>query len=93
MEALTNPPTGRQFDLMTSAQHLRRFAALERRLFEVVGQWVREERHVPAKLQYGQQCYRHVFFPSGQALDNSGPFIGFLGRSSVDCLSHILAHW
>ncbi len=48
------------FDFIESSRRLRRFAAIERRLFELVGQWVQPEQNMHAKLHFGQQCYRHV---------------------------------
>lgn len=48
------------FDFMEAGRRLRRFARLERRLFELVGQWVQPEPDLAAKLQFGEQCYRHV---------------------------------
>lgn len=48
------------FDFMEAGRRLRRFSIIERSLFELVGQWVQPERDVAAKLQFGEQCYRHV---------------------------------
>jgi FMN phosphatase YigB (HAD superfamily) len=48
------------FGLMESGRRLRELAAIERRLFELVGQWVQIETNLTAKLQFGEQCYRHM---------------------------------